>query len=219
MSTIFQTYINALLADATYALGAAVQGDLTGATGSTLTGYLNDRMTPTLAQYIGDHYTVVSHKETGDVLGSGFDATVWKDNATGKLIVSMQGTTGLQDFLTDVNLAASSNVQAQFVDMVNWWFKISTPAGQNARQITLEPIYDNSTPPIQLGTHYVAAPDVTGSGLISATDLAQGIEVNGHSLGGYLCELTDALALGNALSKLDTARATVTNDANFRSAA
>ncbi len=54
------------------------------------------------------------------------------------------------------------------------------------RQIQLEPQYDNSTRPVLLGTHYVAAPDAAGQGLISAADLARGIEVNGHSLGGYL---------------------------------
>jgi hypothetical protein len=98
MTAIFQAYTNALLSDATYALGDPAQGDLTGAAGDPLAGYLATRMTSTVAKYIGDNYTVVSHKETGDVLGSGFDATVWKDNATGKLTISMQGTTGLQDF-------------------------------------------------------------------------------------------------------------------------
>ena len=112
MNTIFQTYINSLLADATYALGTAVQGD-------TLTSYLSNRMTLTLAKYIGDNFTVVTHMETGDVLGSGFDATVWKDNVSGKLYVSMQGTERLQDFLSDANLAATANAKTQIVDMVN----------------------------------------------------------------------------------------------------
>lgn len=41
MNMIFQTYISALLADATYALGKTNQGDLTGATSNRLTGYLS----------------------------------------------------------------------------------------------------------------------------------------------------------------------------------
>lgn len=98
MTTITNAYLNALLADATYALE---EDGLQNISGTPLTSRLNLRMTPTLAKYIGDNYTVVTHIETGDVLGSGFDATVWKDNATGKLTVSIQGTKGLQDFLTD----------------------------------------------------------------------------------------------------------------------
>ncbi|MHB1198399.1 MAG: calcium-binding protein [Polaromonas sp.] len=166
-------------------------------------------MTPTLAKYIGDNFTVVTHIETSDVLGSGFDATVWKDNATGKLTVSMQGTEGLQDFLVDADLAVTGNARSQIVDMVNWWFRISTPAGQSARQITLEPIYDSATPPNLLGTHYAAAPDVAGSGLISAADLAQGIEVNGHSLGGYLA---------TAFTRLFGSQAHVSHTSTFNSA-
>jgi hypothetical protein len=52
-------------------------------------------MTPTLATYIGDNFAVVTHLETADALESGFDATVWKNNATDKQTVSMQCTTGL----------------------------------------------------------------------------------------------------------------------------
>ena len=116
MNTIFQAYSNAFLADATYALGKSEQGDLTGVTGSVLTNFLSERMTPTLAKFIGDNYTVVTHIESGDIAGSGFDATVWKNNVTGELTVSMQGTTGLQDFLTDVNLAVLGiGVRRQFI--------------------------------------------------------------------------------------------------------
>lgn len=76
MSAIFQTYTNALLADATYALGKAEQGDVTGATSDRLTGYLSERMTPILAKYIGDNFTVVTHIETPDV---GVDCSVGSD--------------------------------------------------------------------------------------------------------------------------------------------
>lgn len=89
MSNIQNTYTNALLADATYALD--VNG-LEGLTGTNLEAKLSTRMTPTLAKYIGDNFTVLTHIETSDALGSGFDATVWSDK-TGKAYVSMQGTT------------------------------------------------------------------------------------------------------------------------------
>ena len=181
--SIANTYKNSLLADVTYALEG---NSLDGATGSGLSTLLevDKRMTPALAKYIGDNFTVVSHIDTPDFAGSGFDATVWRENATGKIFVSMRGTEGIQDFLVDGDLAATANARTQIVDMVNWWFKITTPAGQAARQIQLEIVSENSFPP--LGTRYVAAPEVPGIGLVTATDLAQGIEVNGHSLGGYL---------------------------------
>lgn len=93
MRTQLQSYISAILADAAYALGESEQGDLTAVTGTRLESYLSERMTPALARYIGDQFTVVTHIETNDVYSSGFDATVWKEKASGKLIVSMQGTT------------------------------------------------------------------------------------------------------------------------------
>lgn len=206
MTTITNAYLNALLADATYAL--EVDG-LQGITRGDLELMLKERMTPTVAKYIGDNYTVVTHIETDDVLGSGFDATVWKDTITGKLTVSMQGTTGAQDFLTDADLAVSANARNQIVDMVNWWLKITTPAGQSARQIRLETTYDNSTPPVALGTHYIAAPTVLGNGLVSAAQLVLGVEVNGHSLGGYLA---------TAFTRLFGSEAHVTHTSTFNSA-
>ena len=74
MSSISKTYTNAILADATYALGVAGQPYASGATGSTLAGFLAERMTPTLANYLGDNFMVVSHIETDDTFASGFDA-------------------------------------------------------------------------------------------------------------------------------------------------
>lgn len=95
MTTINDAYINALLADATYA-----EGLVDGAQGVRLKDLLSSRMTPVLADFIGNNFYVVSHIESSDTFGSGFDATVWKgvDGSPyeGKVYVSMQGTTGLQ---------------------------------------------------------------------------------------------------------------------------
>ena len=97
---ISEAFINALLADATYALGSKTKDGLTGSDLEDCNdGELKERMTPALAKYIGDNFTVVTHIETDDIIGSGFDATVWKDNNSGKLYVSMQGTVGMADFL------------------------------------------------------------------------------------------------------------------------
>lgn len=102
-TTINDTYINALLADASYVSNlnlALTPNDLT----TALTG----RMTPTLAKYIGDNFSVVS--QVGG-LASSFDATVWRGNAgtpyAGQIYVSTRGTQEAPDFLADGDLATS----------------------------------------------------------------------------------------------------------------
>lgn len=107
MTTIHDAYINALLADAAYTITQGVDSstDLAGL------AKLNTRMTPTLAKYISDNFTVVTSVDTGEYLGSGFDATVWQGKAgtefAGKTYVSMKGTEGLSDFITDLDLTVS----------------------------------------------------------------------------------------------------------------
>jgi hypothetical protein len=83
MSTIFQTYINALLADATYALGNLNQGDLTGASRDWLVEYLSERMTP---EYRAPSPIVPSPivlKESNNSLVEGWSANeaAWKEAA------------------------------------------------------------------------------------------------------------------------------------------
>jgi|GEM_PF-1937287 len=173
MATIQDIYINALLADACY-----IEGLSDGVTGFDQK-LMVKRMTPTLAKFIGDNFEVASHFESNDWYESGFDATVWRgrlDTAyAGKVYVSMQGTLGLQDFLTDLRLALTGNAGQQLIDMANWWLKITTPVEQLAPQIT------------QIAPNFLtAAASVQGTGRVKATELINGVEVNGHSLGGYL---------------------------------
>ncbi|CAN5567064.1 hypothetical protein BH11PSE7_BH11PSE7_33800 [soil metagenome] len=194
MSELTQAFTNALLADATYALS---EDGLSNRTRDGLAVLIEARMTPALARYIGAKFTLVSHIETDDVTGSGFDATVWKDNASGKMYVSMQGTSGLQDFLADINLATTGNARSQVTSMVNWWLAISTPVGNLAPQVR------------DVGASYIASDPVVGKGLVSAADMAGGVEVNGHSLGGYLA---------TAFSRLFGRQANVSHTTTFNSA-
>ncbi len=200
MASIQETYINALLADATYANEL-----IEGAPPDDLTRALSPRMTPIIAKFIGDNFEVASHVETGDVYASGFDATVWRGRAgtafAGRIYVSMQGTAGLQDFLTDAQLTISGNAGQQIIDMVNWWLRITTPLGQAARQIGRA--MDAVT------GRLVNAGDVPGAGLVSAAELVNGVEVNGHSLGGYLAA---------AFTRLLGAQAHVVHTTTFNSA-
>ena len=193
MGTIKEAYWNSLLSDATYSLNVNVDG----VSGGGLISLLQTSMTEPVATYIAANFSLVTHIETSDVTGSGSDATVWR-RTDGKLYVSMQGTEGLQDFLTDTQLALTGNGRDQLVDMANWWFKITTPVGQLARQIKVVTtnLLGEATP-------------VAGQGLVSAAELAVGIEVNGHSLGGYLA---------SAFTRLFGAQAHVNRTTTFNSA-
>lgn len=126
MTTIHKAYINALLADATY----AITGNINNLGGVDLVTALKVRMTDTLANYIGENFTVVTHIDTDDSWfgsGSGFDATVWrgKDGTeyAGKTYLSTTGTEGISDFITDIDLTVSCGATAQIISMVNWWLK------------------------------------------------------------------------------------------------
>lgn len=171
MIELSDAYINALLTDASYVDWNADPDQ-----------YINDlseRLSSTQAVFLVANFEVVTSINTSDIIDSGFDAVVWRGklgtDLAGKVFVSIRGTEGFpQDFLTDFDLALSGNARHQIVDMVNWWLKISTPVGQNANQITLEDIYDNSTPPVMIGTQYVAAQSVPGLGLVTLLDINKG---------------------------------------------
>ena len=178
MTTIHDVYINALLADATYAINQDVGPETDLANLTTL----KTRMTDMQATYIGNNFTVITHIDSDDVAGSGFDATVWR-RSDGKIYVSMTGTEGLQDFLTDADLAVSSGTaRVQIIDMVNWWLKISTPTNVQAMQITIVPVLDNAVPP-NVTYDFQLASSVQGLGLLNGVT---SIDLNGHSLGGHL---------------------------------
>jgi RTX calcium-binding nonapeptide repeat (4 copies) len=182
MNNIKNTYINALLADAAY-----VEGLFDGMSAFRLNEVLGARMTPTLATFISDNFEVISHKETEDNpiagVGSGFDATAWRGRTgtqyAGKVYVSMQGTLGAQDFISDVNLANPFGIaRNQIVDMVNWWNQITTSTNETAKQIRqVAPISGDGFP------FFASATAVTGTGLLLNP---ANVQVNGHSLGGHL---------------------------------
>jgi trimeric autotransporter adhesin len=177
MPTINDTFVNALLADASYVNDLAANMPA-----SDLRDALTSRMTPTVAKFIADNFTVVTSINTPDnvINGAGFDGVAWRGNAgtpyAGKLFVSMRGTEGVADFVTDANLALYGDAAQQTADMVNWWLREATPAGQTVPQITWRAL---------TGTFVSIAP-APSTGRITAADLSGEVQVNGHSLGGYL---------------------------------
>jgi hypothetical protein len=138
MTTIHDAYINALLADATYALDVTVRDNMS--TGSLLAA-LTTRMTLPQATFIANNFTMVTHKDSSDnpFIGSGFDATVWQGVVgtpyAGKTFFSITGSEGVADFSSDAALALNGAPLAQLIDMVNWWFKITAPSGASVMQI------------------------------------------------------------------------------------
>lgn len=168
MTSINFSYINALLADASYV--------------STINGFpdtseLSKRLTTTQATFLTANFTILNSIESPKPSGTGFDAVVWQGKAgtpyEGQVYVSMRGTQGLEDVADDIGLAASGVPIKQIVDMVNWWLRVKTPVGEQAQQIQF-----------RSESGYILAATVTGTGeLSSATSITA---VNGHSLGGYL---------------------------------
>lgn len=171
---INETYINALLADAAYVHRLVP--------GSDLAGMLASRMTPVLAKYIGDRFALVSQIETGDFsFSSGFDATIWRRKEDGKIYVSMRGTEPVTDLvIADVDLTFTGLARFQLADMVNWWLRETAPEGQPVMQIAALAVG------LIVPAQFVMAPMALGTGRVTEADVARGIEVNGHSLGGYL---------------------------------
>ena len=173
MTTIHDAYINALLADATYALSANrsyLGGDLKDA--------LSTRMTTTLANFIGNNFSAVTHIDSSDnpLFGTGFDATVWRGNANtefaDKTYVSFTGSEALADFVSaDFDLTVSGAANRQIEDMVNWWLKNTTADNTPAQQILWN------------GYSFENNGTVPGTGIITGRS---NIIVDGHSLGGHL---------------------------------
>ena len=123
-TTMNDAYINALLADASY-----VKLD----EGQTFAS----RLTAPLADFLAHNFEVLN---TVNSLDGGFNAVVWRGKSTGdyagKIYVSMRGTQEFPiDLLDDAQLATTGVAYSQIANMVNWWLRETTPAGQLAKQI------------------------------------------------------------------------------------
>ena len=162
------TFINALLADASYVDANSPQ----------FFDNLKDRLTQPLANFITDNFEVINQQP--DSFLHGFSATVWRGKSTGdyagQVYVSMRGTAGGQDISDDIDLASTGVTYNQMRDMVNWWLLETTLKGVDAQQIDID---------FSSGVRvFVAAPTKPGTGTLSNVNAIDFI--NGHSLGGYL---------------------------------
>jgi hypothetical protein len=120
MNTINQTYINALLADASYVKIMNEQGDAIIPTEKQLEA-LKKSLTEPQAKYVIDNFEVLN-QELSPV--GGFDAVVWRGKTgtefAGKVYVSMRGTQGIfNDGVDDIELFGEGVPSDQIVSMVN----------------------------------------------------------------------------------------------------
>ncbi|GLS13350.1 hypothetical protein [Hydrogenophaga electricum] len=185
MIDVAKSYINGLLADSTYV------NVTPGMDRDQLIEALTARMTPTLAAFIADNFEVASSINTPEIplLGSGFDATVWKGRDgtpyAGQVFVSTRGTEPpwVDIWGADVDLAINVAARTQIIDMVNWWLRETTPAGIQAQQIKWDPLREKPGTIGMVEPGVVLADSVAGTGnLVGVTS----VQVNGHSLGGHL---------------------------------
>ena len=196
MTTIQKDYINALLADASYV-------DLTqGMSKDDLILELSERMTPTLAAYIAANFEVASSINSPDIplLGSGFDATVWRGKAgtafAGQVFVSTRGTEppGVDIWGADADLATNVAARSQIIDMVNWWLRGSASTTEQARQLLWQNEIRAADGQIVQPEGYVLGVPAAGTGELAGVTAVQ---INGHSLGGHLAAAFARIFGGN----------------------
>jgi Ca2+-binding RTX toxin-like protein len=96
----------------------------------------------------------------------------------------------------------TGNAGQQVIDMANWWLRITTATTADVPQWKCA--YN-----VDLGTYEWAQTFAAGEGLVSQQDRAAGVEVVGHSLGGYLA---------SAFTRLLGQQANVIHTSTFNSA-
>lgn len=142
MTSIDKTFINALLADATYRT-------FTPSMDSTeIVKKSKDNLTTVLAEFLASNFEVVSAIDTSDIpiLGSGFDATVFRGRINtpyvGQVYVSTRGTEppGVDLWGADIDLALNTAARSQIIDMVNWWLRETTPSRVSVHQVKWNPL-------------------------------------------------------------------------------
>jgi hypothetical protein len=140
MDEIDSIYIDALLADAAYVELTKEDGSIMDSEDTS--DALAKRLTQPQADFIVDNFEVLA--QPGDAgfwsTDGGFSATVWRGkentNYAGQVYLSMRGTAQLEDFADDAVLAKTGVAYDQLVDMVNWWTRATTPAGEMVPQIS-----------------------------------------------------------------------------------
>ncbi len=159
----------------------------------TNTGIGNAGMTVTQALRLAQRVPIVVARIDDDT--SGFSATAFRDSS-GNLTLAIRGSeTGqLADLAADADILTAGAAYSQIVAMVNWWKRVSTPAGQYVDQYRLATYAPNAVPQgavvirsDEMGVFVLEATGQTqATGEVSVADADGRIDVTGHSLGGHL---------------------------------
>lgn len=180
------TFINAVLADASY-----VDGLTQGGSAGALQDDLTPRLTAPLAAYIASRFEVVTQYTESNYTASGLSVTVWKERVSGQLYLSFRGTEGPADFLTDGNLAVLTGMaQSQVRAFVNWYLRATAAPGAEVLQLR-STIHNEAGGKVVHDTY-----KGVGEGTLPA---GANYIVNGHSLGGHLSTAFSRLFGGRVL--------------------
>ncbi|UIN22213.1 hypothetical protein [Herbaspirillum frisingense] len=139
MNTVKTTYVNALLADASYVNLRNGDGIITEQ--SELRSSLAASLTQPQAEFLLLNFDILTQTLSPS---GGFDAVVWRGKSgtdyAGQVYVSLRGTQGAQDILDDVSLASRGVPYEQLRDMANWWMRVTAKSGELVRQIKISTI-------------------------------------------------------------------------------
>ncbi|PLY60943.1 hypothetical protein HBH1_00882 [Herbaspirillum sp. BH-1] len=139
MNTVKTTYVNALLADASYVTLRNGDGIITEQ--SELRSSLAASLTQPQAEFLLLNFDILTQTLSPS---GGFDAVVWRGKSgtdyAGQVYVSLRGTQGAQDILDDVSLASRGVPYEQLRDMANWWMRATAKPGELVRQIKVDTI-------------------------------------------------------------------------------
>ncbi|UIN22211.1 hypothetical protein [Herbaspirillum frisingense] len=123
MNTLKNSYLNALLADASYLPFWDNEKKAWLAIDAIRTN-LSTSLTIPQADLLLANFDILTQTLSPS---GGFYAVVWRGksgtNYAGQVYVSMRGTQGAQDIADDVSLATRGLPYEQVRDMVNWWMR------------------------------------------------------------------------------------------------
>ncbi|MBG7619259.1 hypothetical protein I5R65_07260 [Herbaspirillum sp. AP02] len=207
MTIIRTTYVNALLADASYV--AFLDKFNQPLSINKIRSNLAASLTQIQADFLLANFETLTQTLSAS---EGFDAVVWRGKSgtdyAGQVYVSLRGTQGAQDILDDVSLASRGVPYEQLRDMANWWMRATAKPGELVRQIKVETIA--RSPLTNIYTFTADTPVVATGELYGQVNAITG--VNGHSLGGYL-STTFTRLFGAKVLAVTTSNSAGTSDA------
>lgn len=136
---------------------------------------IDQGMSDSQATRFAAEYTIVAPTYTD---ATGLAVNVFRNNATGEVILAVRGTEGLidRDFLEDIQLGIGGIARNQLVSLYNYVQRLLTFEGWSAPQVM-------DVPPYSGESGIRPTTPVVGFGYLAGIT---GLTVTGHSLGGHL---------------------------------